>query len=71
MYEKVTRNDVLDREMDYHNNEVGRSLFLEIGPKNDAFVVEKLRKMAENAKKVSVFDEIEENTGNLVYLIAD
>ena len=38
LYEKVTQNEFLDQLMDLHNNEIGRTLFLDLFDKNEATI---------------------------------
>lgn len=71
LYEKVTRNDLLDQAMDFHNNEVGRAVFSQIGAIKDKNVIEKFQNMAEIAEKVSRIEEIDSKRGVLIYLKED
>ena len=71
LYEKVTQNEDLDREMDCQNNAVGRSIFEQFGIKNDHFIHNLVLKMAKNGQKVSKIEEIRQNPDKLVYLTED
>ena len=61
----------MDQAMDYHNNAVGRSIFIEIGIKKDNFAIEFVEKMSKNAKKVVNLIDFESNKRDLVYLKED
>lgn len=71
LYEKVTQNENLDREMDYQNNAIGRSIFIQYGVKNESFIHDLVMKMAKNGQKVTNIEEIEANRDKLVYLTED
>ena len=66
LYEKATQNEPMDQAMDYHNNAVGRSIFIEIGIKKDDFAIVFVEKMSKNAKKVSNLIDFESNKRDLV-----
>ncbi len=65
LYEKVTKNDLLDEAMDLHNNEIGRMLFLNENLSEKLIL---MQKMLKNAKKVTNIDEIESFHGVLIYI---
>ncbi|WP_461302093.1 DUF6973 domain-containing protein [Aureisphaera sp.] len=68
LYEKATKNDNFDQEMDFHNNRIGRELFLTILDKNELEMVNLVQKMAENAQKVKHIEEIRKYETQLVYI---
>jgi hypothetical protein len=68
MYEKVTKNDPLDKAMDLHNNQIGRFAFERNSDKNESEMVVFLQNLAENAQKVTNLNEIEQIEDQLVYL---
>lgn len=57
LYEKVTKNEVLDQFMDLHNNELGRRWFLDVSRENDEKVTTFLQKKLKSAQKVTKIDE--------------
>lgn len=67
-YEKVSKNKELDRAMDVHNNRIGQQLFMEFFSENEAFFVEKLKKLTQNAKKIENIEQIHLFPKNLVHL---
>ena len=68
LYEIVTQNDILDQEMDLHNNEIGRRVFLKQNSSKREEIVSFLQKMSQNAKKITNIDEIEDHKDRLVYI---
>ena len=67
-YEKVTKNELLDRAMDYHNNTEGRDYFLENFDELETKTIEKLQFLAKNAQKVAKIDDFGKLKGSLVYI---
>lgn len=67
-YEKVTKNEILDRAMDMHNNAIGRLLFLANFEVNEQEMIKKLQNLAEKAVKVTQIEEIHQNQNKLVYI---
>ncbi|MAO08198.1 MAG: hypothetical protein CL596_05750 [Alteromonas sp.] len=68
LYEKVTRNETLDREMDLHNNAIGRAHFLQNLEENESESIDFIQKMTKNAQKVAKVDEIKNFENVLVYI---
>ncbi len=68
-YEKVTQNELLDRKMDFHNNEIGRNLFLSKNEENESKMVVFIQKMANSSQKVITIDDFIKFENTLVYLI--
>lgn len=67
-YEKVTKNEILDRAMDIHNNAIGRILFLANFNVNEQEMIQKLQKLTELAIKVTKIEEIDHYENQLVYI---
>ena len=65
LYEKVTKNNSLDRAMDLHNNLIGRMLYFE---DNMANFEEILLKMMKKGQKIAKIDEIKLCPNQLVYI---
>ena len=68
LYEKVTQNEFLDQLMDLHNNEIGRTLFLDLFDKNEATIINYLKEKSENAQKLTETEDVTNFKGKLVYL---
>ena len=68
LYEKVTQNSLLDREMDLHNNRMGLQWFRQLFDKNEDKIIQFLQKKTKNAQKVSKIDEIYSFPDDLVFL---
>jgi len=71
LYENVTKNELLDQEMDHQNNAIGRSVFIQKGVKNARFIIDFILQLAKNGQKVSKIEEIRQNKSKLVYLTED
>jgi hypothetical protein len=54
LYEKVTQNEILDQEMDLHNNTTGRILFL--------------NHLGQKAQKTKKIEQMRQHKNELVYL---
>lgn len=70
-YEKSTKNLPMDHSMDYHNNQIGRKLFLDNLDENEEKLIEILQKMAKNGKKVTDLKDFAKHQEALVYLKED
>ncbi len=68
LYEKATKNDILDQAMDIHNNTIGRKLFLDFLDKNDTEIVNLVQKRANIAQKVAEIEEIKKFQDELIYI---
>ena len=68
LYEKVTKNPVLDEAMDLHNNQLGQQWFYEVFDKNESEIANFLQKKLLMAQKVTKIEEIENQNLHLVYL---
>ena len=67
-YEKVTKNDILDSEMDFHNNEIGRKQFLIHFEEKSFNSVQFFQNMTKNAQKMANIEEIQHFENQLVYI---
>ena len=67
LHENLSPNSKLAKEMDLHNNKIGRDLFAE-NHKIQLDHVEKLRKMTRNAVKISSVEDIKAAKNELVYI---
>jgi hypothetical protein len=65
LYEKVTKNDRLDQDMDLQNNRLGIEWFNENLFENEAEIIDFLQKKLENAQKVTKIDETQ---NSLIYI---
>lgn len=70
-YEKSTKNLPMDRSMDYHNNLIGRKLFLDNLSENEEKLLEILQEMVKNAKKVTDLKDFTNYPEVLVFLNKD
>lgn len=68
LYEKVTKNEILDQQMDLHNNDLGRRWFLEHLFQNEAEMINFIQKQLENAQKVTKIDETAHLEKTLIYI---
>lgn len=68
LYEKVTKNDILDELMDLHNNAIGRKVFLDKKGLNELEIVHLLQKMLPFAIKVNKKDDFDQLDDKLVYI---
>lgn len=68
LYEKVTKNDILDELMDLHNNQIGRKLFLDKKGLNELEIVHLLQKMLHFALKVEQKEDFDQRIDELVYI---
>ncbi|MEM7086688.1 MAG: hypothetical protein AAF489_10930 [Bacteroidota bacterium] len=68
LYEKVTKNEILDQHMDLHNNELGIKWFRANLFANEAEIISFIQKKLENAQKVAKIEEIENLENTLIYI---
>ena len=68
LYEKVTKNAILDEAMDLHNNAIGRKLFLDKKEGKTTEIVAFLTKKMEKAVKIDQIEEINNIENELVYI---
>lgn len=68
LYEKVTKNDLLEEAMDLHNNAVGRKLFLTDFLSNSTEIERNLLEMTQKSIKFSKIEELFHLQDQLVYI---
>lgn len=68
LHENLVVNHELDRQMDLHNNAVGRTIALGTLGQNDAVLIEKLKEMAKNAQKTTIIKKMELYKDQLIYI---
>lgn len=68
LHEELMPNDPLEKEMDLHNNEVGRICFPEIQTSSDEKIIQYLTNKAEDAVQIKSVEETENFKGILVYI---
>jgi len=68
LYEKVTKNDILDQRMDLHNNELGRKLFLIVLDQKIEEIITFIQIKVKNAQKMTKKEQIEDYKDTLVYI---
>jgi len=71
LYENVTKNEILDRTMDLHNNMLGRVCFLNYLDKKNEEMIEFLQKKAEISKFCTKIEEINIAENQIVYISED
>lgn len=67
-HENAFVNQELPRLMDFHNNDIGRTVYLQNTANNVDAVIQCLLKKTQNAIKVKTLEDISSASGNLVYL---
>jgi hypothetical protein len=67
-HEELSPNNVLDKVMDLHNNEVGRGLFQEFQLKNINKTIEKLKIKLNSSKKIEDPNDVNNFSGDLIYI---
>ncbi|RMA65910.1 DUF6973 domain-containing protein [Ulvibacter antarcticus] len=68
LYEKVTQNEKLDQIMDFHNNKVGRMVFLKKYDLNKQEITDLLMKMSQKAIKFEETDTLNIDSEQLIYI---
>jgi hypothetical protein len=68
LYEKVTKNTILDQVMDLHNNRVGRSVFISTFGQEIPEILDLLNEMTQKAQKIANIEEIKNFENSLVYI---
>lgn len=68
LYEKVTQNELLDEQMDLHNNQIGRNLFLSKNDLNESEIVQFLHFLMKKSIKITKSEDIERNQEQLVHI---
>lgn len=68
LYEKVAKNDVLDEQMDLHNNARGVVWFQENLFENEEEIINFIQKKLKSAQKVTKIEEIADLEDRLIYI---
>ena len=68
LYEKVTDNSNIEKEMDLHNNSVGLNLVSSIIDKKETEIVEILQKLMKNSQKVGKLEDFVLFKNSLVHI---
>lgn len=68
LHEELMPNQPLEREMDLHNNEVGRIFFPQLKASTKEEIIQFLKKEMKKAVKIKSVDETENLRGVLVYI---
>ena len=71
-HEDFSPNLPLAREMDLHNNEVGRTIFKSLSSSeniSEKILISKLQDMVKQSKKITSLEELKKLKSNLVYLV--
>jgi len=68
-HEEFSPNEPLEKEMDLHNNHIGRKLFILNDEKPIDDFVKELKEKAKNSKLVKVSEDIEKYTNDLVHIV--
>jgi|SRR5690606_10818863 len=68
LHEKLMPNKALQEAMDFHNNELGRIYFNELGNDSEEEIVSFLKLKMEEAMKISRVEQIQNFTKKLVYI---
>jgi len=68
LYEKVTKNELLDKKMDLQNNAIGRVCFLNHFDEKEEKIIKILQFKAEKAVKVDDLHKIIEYKNEMIYI---
>ena len=68
LYEKVTDNSNIEKEMDLHNNAFGLNLFSSIIDKNETEIIEILQKSMKNSQKSGKLEDFVLFKNSLVHI---
>lgn len=68
LHETLMPNPPLEREMDLHNNEVGRRFYAELKDSSEEDIIDFLERKAKEAVKIESVVETENLRNNLVYI---
>jgi len=67
-HENAFKNRELARLMDFHNNEIGRAIFIQNQEKTEEEVLQELLQLTNSSKKIEVKADILKNKFNLVHI---
>ncbi len=68
LHEKLAPNSAIEKEMDLHNNKIGRQYFLNLNTTSEEEIVAFLKQNTQKAKKITDIKEISNPKNNLVFL---
>lgn len=68
LHEELMPNEALEKEMDLHNNEVGRIFFPELQTSSEEEIIQFLKKEMKKAVQIKSVEETENLRGVLVYI---
>lgn len=67
-HEEFSPNAPLEKEMDLHNNHIGRKLFIQNDEKSIEKFIEVLKEKAEDSKFIGSVEDLKEYSNDLVYI---
>ena len=67
-HEEFSPNEPLEKEMDLHNNHIGRKLFIENVDESTEGFIELLKEKVDNAVQIVNIEDIKLNRNKLVYI---
>ncbi len=67
-HEEFSPNEPLEREMDSHNNHIGRKLFIQNDEKSIESFVEVLKEKVENSKMIVSIEDLKNYSNDLVHI---
>ena len=68
LYEKVTDNLIIEKEMDLHNNDVGLNLFSSLIDKKETEIISFLQELMKNSQKVTNLEDFATIENTLVHI---
>lgn len=69
LHEMLMPNNPLEREMDLHNNRIGRSFFIELRNSSEEEIIQFLKERASEAVKIKSVEDTQDLKEKLVYII--
>lgn len=67
-HEEFSPNRPLEKEMDLHNNHIGRKLFIQENEESVAVFVKLLKGKVENSRLITKIEDIKNSNNNLVHI---
>ncbi|GGX11535.1 DUF6973 domain-containing protein [Aquimarina muelleri] len=71
LHEKLAPNSAIEKEMDLHNNKIGRQYFFNLSTTSEEEIVAFLKQNTQKAKRITDLKEISNHKNNLVYLLEE
>ncbi len=68
-HEEFSPNAPLEKEMDLHNNHIGRKLFIQNDEKSIDDFVKGLKEKVKDSKHINTLEDLEKHTNDLVYIV--